>query len=142
MQIRLMVKSDYTEIYSLWLKTTGIGLNSIDDSEYGIALYLKRNPTTNFVAIIDEKIVGVIMSGHDGRRGYIYHTAVDTEYRGNGIGKALVNMAIKALENEGINKVALVVFKNNEIGRAFWRKIGFEEREDLDYFNKIIDNNR
>lgn len=138
MEIRMMAISDYEKVYELWTNTAGMGMRSLDDSKEGIAKFLKRNPTTNFVAIIDDTIIGIILSGHDGRRGYIYHTAVDIKYRENGIGKSLVNKALEALEKEGINKVALVVFKNNDIGNAFWNEIGFEERVDLNYRNKSI----
>lgn len=138
MEIRMMTISDYEKVYELWTNTAGMGIRSLDDSKEGFAKFLRRNPTTNFVAIIDDMIIGVILSGHDGRRGYIYHTAVDIKYRGNGIGKSLVNRALEALEKEGINKVALVVFKNNDIGNAFWDSIGFEERVDLSYRNKSI----
>ena len=78
------------------------------------------------------------MAGHDGRRGYIYHTAVLPEYRNHGIAKKLVDCVMDALDNEGINKVALVAFKRNEIGNGFWEGIGFTEREDLVYRNKNI----
>lgn len=47
-------------------------------------------------------------------------------------------MTIDALDKEGIKKVALVVFKHNEIGNGFWENIGFTDREDLVYRNKNI----
>ena len=97
-----------------------------------------RNPDTCFVAENDGKLIGVIISGHDGRRGFIYHTTVKKEYRGQGIGKKLVDSAMQALEAEGIHKVALVVFKKNVSGNAFWEKVGFTVRDDLVYRNKNI----
>jgi ribosomal protein S18 acetylase RimI-like enzyme len=133
-----MTIDDYDAVYTLWMNTPGMGLNTLDDSKEGIEGYLKRNPTTCFVARIDKRIVGVILSGHDGRRGYIYHTAVEIEERGKGIGKQLVDKALEALKKEGINKVALVVFDKNEIGNRFWERIEFEERKDLIYRNKVI----
>ena len=78
------------------------------------------------------------MSGHDGRRGFIHHTAVFPEYRNQGIAKMLVDNAMTALEKEGINKVALVAFEKNELGNVFWEKMGFIKREDLIYRNKNI----
>lgn len=80
------------------------------------------------------------MSGHDGRRGLIHHTAVMFSERGKGIGSSLVKYALNALKEEGINKVALVTFSNNEIGNAFWEKCGFTARNDLIYRNKNINN--
>jgi len=130
--------ADYDGVYDLWIHTPGMGLNSLDDSREGIAKYLKRNPTSNFVAESDGRIVGVILAGHDGRRGYIYHTAVSPDYRNQGIGKRLVECAMAALDKEGINKVALVAFKSNDMGNGFWEKIGFSERDDLVYRNKNI----
>lgn len=97
-----------------------------------------RNPNTCFVAEKEANIIGVIMSGHDGRRGYIHHMAVETSERNQGIGKSLLQYAMKALKNEGINKVALVVFAKNKTGNSFWNKNGFSVREDLIYRNKNI----
>lgn len=135
---RLMTINDYDEAYNLWLNTEGMGLNKIDDSQNGIEMYLKRNPTTCFVALDNDKVVGVILAGHDGRRGYIHHTAVNSDYRKCGIGRQLVDLAMKALEEEGICKTALVVFAENEIGNKFWESIGFTVRTDLIYRNKSI----
>ena len=133
--IRTMRIEDYEGIYDLWINTPGMGLNTTDDSKEGIAKYLKRNPSTCFVAEDDGKIVGVIMAGNDGRRGYIHHTAVLSGYRGKGIGRKLVENALNALDKEGINKVAIVAFNRNTEGNAFWEKIGFTERKDRTYRN-------
>lgn len=138
MEIRKLTIDDYNEIYDFWISTPGMGLNDIDDSKVGIDKYLKRNPNTCFVAIISNKIVGAILSGHDGRRGYIYHTAISVACRNRGIGNALLNSALAALYDEGISKVALVVFKNNKIGNMFWEHTGFNTREDLNYRNKAL----
>lgn len=138
MTIRKMTISDYDEVYSLWLSCKGMGLNSLDDSREGIARFLARNPDTCFAAEVAGAIVGVIMAGHDGRRGFIYHTAVSPEQRGQGIGTALVNAALDALKAEGISKVALVVFERNEEGNRFWEKMGFARRNDLVYRNRSL----
>lgn len=138
MKIRLMNISDYEQVYSLWISTPGMGLNNLDDSREGIERYLKRNPNTSFVAEENGKVIGVIMSGHDGRRGFIHHTTVDINYRKQGIGRKLTDYALKALEAEGIHKAALVAFSHNEQGNAFWESIGFSRRTDLIYRNKNI----
>lgn len=138
MNIRTMTIDDYEEVYNLWINTPGMGLNDIDDSKEGIQKYLKRNPTTCFVALNQGKIVGAILSGHDGRRGYISHTAVDVSERNKGIGKTLVDYALEAMRKEGISKVALVVFKKNDIGNQFWERRGFAIREDLNYRNMSL----
>ena len=136
--IRPMIIADYDGVYDLWISTPGMGLNTTDDSREGIARYLRRNPTTCFVAEEAGRIVGVIIAGHDGRRGFIYHTAVRPECRKQGIATQLVEHAMAALEQEGIHKAALVVFERNALGNAFWERIGFEERTDLVYRNRSI----
>ena len=136
--IRVMTIQDFDQIYNIWINTPGMGLNTTDDSKEGIEKYLNRNPTTSFVAEDNGKIIGAIMAGHDGRRGYIHHTFVLPEYRKQGIAQILVNSAMDALDKEGINKVALVAFKENEGGNAFWERIGFTARNDLFYRNKNI----
>lgn len=138
MKIRTMSISDYTDVYNLWLSCKGMGLNRLDDSRDGIEKFLKRNPDTCFVAEVDNRIVGSILAGNDGRRGYIYHTAVSPQYQQHGIGSTLVDTAIDALKKLGINKIALVVFDKNDNGNAFWEKQGFTERNDLIYRNKTI----
>lgn len=138
MKIRKMLPSDYKQVYTLWMSCTGMGLNNLDDSENGIDVFLRRNPDTCFVAEIGDLIIGCIMVGSDGRRGYIYHTAVSPQYRRQGIARQLVDTAMEALKQIGINKVALVVFERNENGNLFWEKMGFSSREDLVYRNKAL----
>lgn len=138
MDIRKMTINDYEDVYELWTNTSAMGMRSIDDSKEGIEKYLDRNPETCFVAEVENEIVGIILSGHDGRRGYIYHTSVKEATRKHGAGKALVNAAMEALRKEGINKVALVAFSTNELGNSFWEAQGFEERKDLVYRNKSL----
>lgn len=135
MIIRPMLIEDYNDVCNLWSTTAGMGMRSLDDSLEGITRFLDRNPNTCFVAELDNQIAGVILCGHDGRRGYIYHTAVKLDYRKKGIGKVLVIAALEALKKEGINKAALVVFATNSLGNEFWEHIGFETRNDLVYRN-------
>lgn len=130
-----MTADDYEGVFNLWKSTPGVGLRSLDDSREGIGRFLDRNPNTCFVARSGDRIVGVILCGHDGRRGYIYHAAVCPDYRRQGIGRRLVENALAALKREGINKAALIAFKTNAAGNAFWQSIGFESREDLVYRN-------
>lgn len=138
LKFRRMNAGDYDGVYQLWLKTPGMGLNTADDSHEGITAYLHRNPATCFVAEEEGEIIGAILAGHDGRRGFIYHVAVSVDRRRSGVGTRLVEHAMEALEREGIRKVALVVFRRNETGNAFWERFGFSERTDLVYRNKNI----
>ena len=138
MQVRKMLLSDYVNVYRLWLNTPGMGLNAKDDSESGIKKYLLRNPNTCFVAEKNGEIIGAILSGHDGRRGLIYHLAVKVSEREQGAGNMLVEHALEALRNEGIQKVYVIVFKKNETGNAFWEKRGFSVPDESLYRAKEI----
>lgn len=130
-----MTIEDYDQVYALWKSIHGFGIRSIDDSRDGVERFLKRNPTTSVVAEADGKIVGCILCGHDGRRGCFYHVCVEEAYRKHGIGKQMVVVSMHALREEGINKVSLIAFTENDIGNAFWNKIGWTKREDLNYYD-------
>ena len=138
MKIRNMRLDDYDNVYALWVSCPGMRLNDLDDSREGIAKYLARNPDTCFVAEERGEIVGAILTGHDGRRGYISHTAVSPAHQRQGIGRQLVEAALEALGQEGIHKVCLVAFADNEQGNAFWEKMGFTQRPDLIYRNRAL----
>ena len=138
MDIRKITLNDYDEMYALWLSCKGMGLNDTDDSREGIGRFLDRNPHTCFGAFENGILIGVILAGNDGRRGFIYHTAVSPHCRKRGVGTALVNAALDALKGLGITKTALVVFGRNEPGNAFWEKQGFTARDDLVYRNKAL----
>lgn len=135
-KIRLMKISDYEQVYELLFSCKGVALNELNDSKEYITRFLERNPKTCFVAEEYEKVVGVIIAGNDGRKGYIYHTAVNYNYRHQGIATKLVNKVINSLKSLDINKTDLVVFSKNSIGNAFWEKLGFISRKDLIYRSK------
>lgn len=137
-EYKVMSTEDYDGVYDLWMNIPGMGINSTDDSREGIEKYIKRNPTTSFVAINNGKIVGAILAGHDGRRGFIQHMAVLHEFRKQGIASELLEKSMNALEKEGIHKVALLAFKKNELGNSFWDNQEFIIREDVYYRNKSI----
>ena len=136
--VRTMTIEDYEQIYELWMKIKGFAIRSIDDSWEGVERFLKRNPNTSVVAVKNEKIVGAILCGHDGRRGCLYHVCVDPNYRKPGIGTAMVVFAMNALKEENISKVSLIAFTQNDMGNAFWRKIGWTQREDLNYYDFVL----
>lgn len=134
--VRVMRAEDYQDLYQLWMTIHGFGIRSIDDSREGVERFLKRNPSTSVVAQSqDGSIVGGILCGHDGRRGCLYHVCVREDYRRLGIGKAMVVFCMNALKEEGINKVSLIAFTANDIGNAFWNRIGWTKRQDLNYYD-------
>lgn len=134
--VRTMTTEDYEGLYALWKTIRGFGMRSIDDSREGVERFLKRNPTTSVVAVDGESdIVGGILCGHDGRRGCLYHVCVREDWRRQGIGKAMVVHCMNALKAEEINKVSLIAFTANDVGNAFWKRIGWTRREDLNYYD-------
>lgn len=135
MTVRTMQIEDYGGVYALWMSIKGFAIRSVDDSREGVERFLKRNPTTSVVAEEDGRIVGAILCGHDGRRGCMYHVCVRKEYRMRGIGRQMVTFAMEALKKEEISKVSLIAFTVNDIGNAFWNRIGWTRRLDLNYYD-------
>ena len=135
MTVRTMTIEDFDQVHALWMTISGFAIRSIDDSREGVERFLRRNPTTSVVAEEDGKIVGSILCGHDGRRGCLYHVCVHKDYRMRGLGKAMVVYAMNALKAEEISKVSLIAFTRNDIGNAFWNRIGWTRRLDLNYYD-------
>ena len=138
--IQRVTIDDYDAIVALWNSTeqSRRALNPVDDSREGIERYLIRNPNTCFAAVRDGRTIGVILTGHDGRRGMIHHLCVHPECRRMGIAARLVSMAEDALKKEGIQKVFGLVFADNEAGNLFWEKQGYSLRTNLNYRNKSL----
>ena len=137
---KIVTIDDYDAIYELWISTeqSKRALNSVDDSREGIERYLKRNPNTCFAALKDGKIIGVILTGHDGRRAIVHHMCVHKDYRRMGIAAHLVSLAENALKEEGIQKIFGLVFKDNDNANEFWEKQGYSLRTNLNYRNKSL----
>jgi ribosomal protein S18 acetylase RimI-like enzyme len=135
--IQPMVIEDYEEVYKLWASIPGIGISDADSRE-SIAGYLERNPGLSFVCRRDGKIIGSILCGHDGRRGYIYHTCVLPQYHGMKIGSNLVAKALEELKKQKIDKCHLFVFCDNKNGNSFWNTLGWKKRSDLFIYSKNI----
>lgn len=132
--IRPMTIEDYDEVYAMWQITTKRALSSADSREQ-ISRYLTHNSGMSQVAVCDGKIVGTVLAGHDGRRGFIHHMAVLPEYRRRKIGKALAKRAIECIRAEGIEKTHIFSYQNNETGQSFWKNFGFKKREDIFVFS-------
>lgn len=135
--IREMNIDDYNDVISLWKRTEGIGLSEADDRE-NIKTFLNRNKGLSKVFIKDNIIVGAVLCGHDGRRGYIHHLAVDGKYRGNKIGSMLISACLEEFKVIGIGKCHLFVFNKNELGKVFWNATGWSLRENLLIFSKSL----
>ena len=135
--IRQMTIADYDNVFGLWQASEGVGLSDADSFE-NIRQYLDRNPGMSFVALMDDKIVGAVLAGHDGRRGYIHHLAVHPDCRKQGIGRNLVDHCLKALIDTGIRKCHIFIFNDNVPGIEFWKSLGWTPRSDIGVISKTI----
>ena len=126
-----MTARDCEAVLALWRGTEGIGLDDDCDSPRGLTRYLKRNRGLSFVACAEDRLVGAVLSGHDGRRGYLHHLAVAGMHRKLGIGKALVERCLRSLAKQRIPKCNIFLFRSNAGGRAFWQHNGWNLRTDL-----------
>ena len=140
MNYRPMQLNDYDAAMSLWRECEGLLLRDAD-SKAGIERYLERNPGLSFVAIDRQAIVGSIMAGHDGKRGYIQHLAVAPSARRQGIGSRLVELCLDALKSQGIEKTHIHVLKENPSGHRYWIARGWIERAETQLFSFINGDN-
>ncbi len=140
MRYRGMEITDYERVMALWHETEGVGLRD-SDSVGGISRYLARNPGLSFVAEDDTGIVGTIMAGHDGKRGYIQHLAVAVSRRRQGTGSELLRLCLDALQRQGIQKSHVHVYADNESGRRFWARQDWIHRAELVTYSYILGDN-
>jgi N-acetylglutamate synthase len=131
----------YDRVYSLWKQCQGVGLGD-SDSKDNISLFINRNPGTSYIAETDGELVGAVLAGHDGRRGYMHHLAVSSDFRRQGIGKALVDHCLKGLKEYGISKCHLFLFNNNYSGKEFWNSAGWSHRDDICVVSKFINSSK
>jgi len=136
-QILQMTIADYDEVLALWKVSEGIGLSSADSRE-SIERFLERNPGLSFVAREDGKLVGVVLCGTDGRRGYLYHMAVTRSHRRRGLGRTLFEKCLESLKWQGVKKCHLLVYADNQDAIRFWSQTGWKHRVELIIMSKDI----
>lgn len=134
--LRIMSIDDYDAVIDVLHTTAGISLRDTDSLE-ATSRYLERNPGLSFIAEIEQEIVGCVMCGHDGRRGYLQHLAVRPQARRQGIAQALVEKCLAELGQLGIYKCHIDVLKSNEAGAEYWRGQGWQLRTDIDRYSLV-----
>ena len=127
---------DYDAMMALWHSLPGIGLSEAD-SRASIGAYLARNPGMSLAALDGRELIGTILGGHDGRRGYLHHLAVSAPYRQGGVGRLLVEHSLELLKAAGISKSHLFVYCDNP-AQEFWQKLGWQRRSDIVIMSKQI----
>ena len=136
MNYRNLNINDYDDVIALWHACDGLSLRDADSIQ-GTERYLQRNPGLSFVAEDETGIVGTLMAGHDGRRGYIQHLAVAPAVRGQGVGARLVELCVDALKAQGIVKTHVHVIGDNGTGQAFWSSCGWTHRAEIEMYSFI-----
>lgn len=137
LKLRAFLPADHEQAMGLWNRCEGIGLSAADSS-CAIRQFLEWNPQTCFVAEEDGQVIGTVLGGSDGRRGYLYHLAVDPQQRQRGIGKQLVDACLEAMKEIGIQKCHLMVIDSNLSGQAFWQHAGWQRRQDIVLMSKDV----
>lgn len=136
--LSLFTIESYDKVLALWKQCDGVGLGESDSKE-NIRRYLGRNPGMSFIAEKDNELVGAVLAGHDGRRGYIHHLAVLPKKRRKGIGRLLVSNCLEKLKDNGILKCHIFMFYTNDDGKEFWKSAGWTLRNDISVVSKFID---
>ena len=126
----VMTASDLDDALELWAETDGVGLNESDTPDR-LKHYLERNPGLSLVVRDGNRIVGAVLCGHDGRRGYLHHLAVIPEYRRHGLGRKMVDGCLASLSKLGILKCNIFTHADNDLGQRFWSRCGWSKRSDL-----------
>lgn len=136
-ETREFVADDIDAALRLWRRTEGVGLSNADHSDR-LREFLARNPGLCRIAASGDNFIGTILCGTDGRRGYIHHLAVAAESRRNGVGRALLDATLSALQRIGIDKCHAFVFQSNPFGDIFWARSGWQRREDLYVYSRVL----
>jgi len=136
MKIREFKIDDYPKVRDLW-QASGLIFRPGDELE-DVKLKLTRDPDLFLVAEQNEEIVGSVIGGWDGRRGWIYHLAVEPEHQRKRIGADLVRELEKRLIEKGAKKVNAQVYKWNEQSSNFFKAIGYEAQPDLIMIGKQL----
>jgi N-acetylglutamate synthase len=138
MLIRSMIADDVRGALELWRTCEGVGLSEGDTPER-LAAFLARNPQLSHVAVWEDRLIGAVLAGHDGRRGFLYHLAVRDEFRGRGVGRALAKHATSAFRALGLTKFHVMVFRHNAAGEAFWTHLGWRRRDDINVHTLVLE---
>jgi ribosomal protein S18 acetylase RimI-like enzyme len=138
-EIMPFTPADYDEVMALWSSTEGLTLREADSRE-AISRYLARNADLSFVARDGGQLVGAVLAGTDGRRGYLQHLAIALSHRGRGLGRALAERVVERLRALGIAKCHLMVRQENAQARAFWDHLGWTERADITLMSHLDPN--
>lgn len=135
--IETMTHDDLPAAMTIWANAEGVGLSEGDELE-SLRFFLDRNPGLSVAARAGEQMVGAVLCGHDGRRGFLYHLAVVPEYQRRGIGRRLVDTCLASLGAIGVAKCSIFLYADNESGKSFWKQNGWSSRHDLEVMQRRL----
>jgi N-acetylglutamate synthase len=132
------VASDLDEVIKLWSRIEELSFPVTFDTEERLTKFLLRNTGLSTIIKSNEKIVGALLCGHDGRRGFFYHTGVDNAYRKQGLATKMIERSFKMLRKEGIDNCFLFTNDFNKDAQKFWKARGFEFAPHVMYHSRSI----
>ena len=130
--------ADYRQVYDLWCsieKGVHVGRS---DAPSEIEKKISRDPDLFLVAESQNRIIGSVIGGYDGRRGLIYHLAVYASYRGQGIGSQLMDEVESRLRAKGCLKCYLLVIEDNQEAETYYQNRGWQHMRDIHLFGKEL----
>lgn len=137
--MRAMEETDIDTVISFWKAVFRPESSAVKETPEIMSRYLKRNPGLSTVACDAQgRLIGTLLCGHDGRRGSIFHVAVDPTYRRRRIADRMQQRALDALRAEGIDSVYLLVTSRNPGSQEFWLSVGWEIRPDVRYLARQL----
>ena len=137
MRLEAIQPADYDAVEKLWRESDGVGLRA-DETRHWLARYLERNPGMSWLARDGSDVIGAVLGGHDGRRGYLYHLAIAASHRRRGIARALVAASLEVMAKHGIVRATVFVYDDNAAALDFWRTSGWHDRVDLRMMQKSV----
>jgi ribosomal protein S18 acetylase RimI-like enzyme len=136
-EIRIMKVSDIPASIELWKNMKGLAIRGSDNIR-DLSEHVKMNFKHNFVAVIHDQLIGTVLGGFDGRRGYIYHMAVHENFRKQNIGKELMDRCFQSFREINVTKCHMMVLKDNTLAQEFYTRIGCELRTEILVFSKTL----
>ena len=134
--VRTFQDSDYEELIQLW-RRANLGL-TLSDISAEIRQFAEFNPNSFFILELDSTIIGSVIATFDGRRGYVYHLAVDPEFQGRGFGGLLMAQTDSYYKTLNVVKVHLMVDSPNDNVIPFYEKLGWVIRDDIILMSKTL----
>ena len=137
MLIRTVDIADYEALTAFWQTVPGVRLVDAD-SHPAIDRYLRRNPGMSFLAEDKDEIVGSVFTGHDGRRGYLFHFAVAPNYRDFKLARELLKRSFEALQAEGISRCFGFILSGNDRAHTLAELTGWEPVTEFDVYSQWL----